>query len=249
MKKMLICIIGGMFIWAAASFYVNNNTDIILSRKNIINLESSSTRMYYTIYLFGFLPVGKAMFADRELAEYKGLSLYKLSAEAHGSNFVNKFYPFFARIDSYIDRINFLPIFFEQTMKINKQKSVKEISYDQKNNIMRILEERRSILSETYDPLSAIYKLRRSDLDILTDFDLNINTNQKNYVFIGKVKPGNARDLRIYEIKGKIFRRDKNPYHQSKVDIVLAGSKVKIPVLIKVFASGAYLTIKLNKVE
>ncbi|MCM8770304.1 MAG: hypothetical protein NC936_00335 [Candidatus Omnitrophica bacterium] len=52
---------------------------------------------------------------------------------------------------------------------------------------MTIGGEERIILSETYEPLSAIRYIRNQDFEKLKDFDLNINTNQKNYGMKGVV--------------------------------------------------------------
>jgi hypothetical protein len=83
--------------------------------------------------------------------------------------------------------------------------------------------------------------------------EFNINTNQKNYILSGKVKEGrlsvSGKLYKIITINSQIKRRDRDPHHKSDVDIVLLKGKQNIPVLIKVFASGALITVKLVEIN
>jgi ribosomal protein L21 len=83
---------------------------------------------------------------------------------------------------------------------------------------------------------------------------MNINTNQKNYSLKGTVVPKEissaGRRYKVYLLKAEIKRRDKNnPYHRSKITMVVLRKDRNIPILIKVFASGALINAKLIEVK
>ncbi len=249
MKSVILLVLIGLFFIVNVMFYMNNNPGVILSKKELIENSFSAKRLYYTIYLFGFFPVGQAVISDDGLMRDDGQNLYKLSALAKAVGIIAKVYSFNASINSYLEPNTFLPLFYKQEIKTPDKTLAREIYYNQVKNTIKMMGEERAIFADTYEPLSAMFWLRRTDLESKEAFDLNINTNQKNYAFAGTVAKRPNKKHNVYLLKGKIFRRDKSPYHRSSVDIVLAGNKVKTPVLIKVFASGAYIIIKLTKSE
>lgn len=248
MKRIII--IAAVILAAVISISAyQNNPRAILSKLDFVKLENQPKQFTYKVYFLGILPVGKAVLADNGLVKFEGRDLYLLSAKAHAEEFISKLYPFSARIDSYLELRDFLPVIFSQKLKTKDEEIVKEARYDQANNIMEIAGQKRTILPQTYEPLSALYKLRKLDFDKTANFDLNINTNQKNYAFTGNITKedillkGNA--IKAFKLKCKIFRRDKNPYHQSQVEFVLLDNKQRTPIFIKVFASGALITVRL----
>ena len=95
-------------------------------------------------------------------------NLYCLKARAKSSSLVSKIYPFEVSLESFLDQATMLPVSFLQKIKTKQKELAKEVSYDQKNNIMQILEVKRSILPETYEPLSAIWKLRTTRKSLAT---------------------------------------------------------------------------------
>ena len=249
MKKILVVIVLGLAAIAVISAS-QNNPSVILSRIGADKLKGDAKELVYKVYLFGALPAGEALIADKGLDMFGGQNVYRLSASAKGSSLISKIYPFEAVLDSYLDPGTFLPQVFKQTLRTKDKEIVKEVSYDQKNGVMRIADVKRTIFPETYEPLSALYKLRRMDMNSVSAFDLNINTNQKNYAFTGTITKEEVRikgeTQRFFRLKGKIFRRDKNPYHQSHLEIVFLDNPQKTPLFIKVFASGALLTVRLT---
>lgn len=249
MKKILVAVVLvlAVVVFISAS---GNNPQAILSRIGPDKLNADAKELVYKVYLFGALPAGEAVIADKGLDMFDRRDVYHLSALAKGTELISKIYPFEAALDSYLEPGTFLPLFFKQTLRAKDKETAKEVRYDQKNGIMLIALVKRSILPETYEPLSALYKLRRMDFNSLKAFDLNINTNQKNYAFTGSINKEelrlNNQGLNIFRLKGKIFRRDKNPYHQSHLEIVFLDNPQKTPLYIKVFASGALLTVRLT---
>ncbi|MDP2937936.1 MAG: hypothetical protein Q8N72_01635, partial [Candidatus Omnitrophota bacterium] len=101
----------------------------------------------------------------------------------------------------------------------------------------------------TQDPLSLLFNIMHMDFDRVEGLEMNINTNQKNYLVKGiKQSRDISIDKKAYKLvflDGDIKRREKSPYHQSKINIVFCRDKENIPILIKVFASGVFLNAKL----
>lgn len=248
MKKIIIAIL----VISTAAIFISawqNNPKTIINKIDIARLESQSKQLMFKVYFLGIFPLGKAVLEDNGLVRFEGKDLYLLSAQANADGFISKLYPFSASLESYLEAKTFLPVIFRQKLRTKDKETAKEARYDQANNVMEIAGQKRNILPQTREPLSALYKLRRLDLDAVSNFELNINTNQKNYAFTGSIASEDIQTkngpANIYRLKGRIFRRDKNPYHQSQVEFVLLGNEQRTPVFIKVFASGALITARL----
>lgn len=252
MKKVIIAILVIVTAGLLISAY-QNNPKTILDKIDVVRLESQSKQLMFKVYFLGIFPLGKAVIEDNGLVRFEGKDLYLLNARSDSCGFVSRLYPFSARIDSYLELKTFLPVIFTEKLKTKDKVIVREARYNQADNIMEIAGQRRNILPETYEPLSALYRLRRLDLEKISNFDLNINTNQKNYAFSGDITKEDIRlkdsTVKVYRLKGKIFRRDKNLYHQSKAEFVLLGNGQKTPVFIKVFASGVLITARLAQAD
>jgi len=248
MRKIFIVILIVLVSAMAMALYQNNPQNI-LAKIKLAQLTTPARQFDFKIYLFGVLPVGKAVIEDRGNED----GFRHLSARAEATGIVLAVYPFSAKIDSYLDPDLLLPLIFRQEMKVKDKELIKEITYNQQNNVMETLGVKRSILPETYEPLSAMLKIRSLDLERSATFDLNINTNQKNYAFEGTINKQNMRlndgKIQLFRLSGKIFRRDKNPYHQSQIDIVLADGKEKLPILIKIFSAGMSIVVRLTDVR
>jgi hypothetical protein len=148
----------------------------------------------------------------------------------------------------------FNPIIFRQKLIISgKQDIDKEVTYDQKNGVMSLGGVKRKILTNTQDPLSAIFNVRRMDLDKFREFRMNVNTNQKNYIIKCKATwqdiPVDKRIYRIILAKAEIARSDENPYHRANITMILVRKIENIPVLIKVFAGGILINAKLIDIK
>jgi hypothetical protein len=248
MKKVIIAILVILAAALSISAY-QNNPKTIVRKLDIARLGNQSKQLVYKVYFLGIFPLGEAVLEDNGLVRFEGKDLYLLSAQANAGGFISRLHPFSASLESYLETRTFLPVIFRQELRTKDKEIVKEARYDQANNIMEIAGQRRSILLETYEPLSALYRLRSLDLEKVSNFDLNVNTNQKNYCLTGDITKEDIRlkdsTVKVYRLKGKIFRRDKNPYHQSQVEFVLLGNEQRTPVFIKVFASGALITARL----
>jgi len=248
MKKFFFVI---LFIMLVLSFIAwrNNSPKLIISAL-LTDKGMRDGMLVYKINFFSIIPVGKALIRQESLEEYKGKKVYHLSAEAMSLKAFSKVFSAVANLDSYVDVKKKSPLFFRQAIFISgKEQAVKEITYDQDAGVMFMREERRHIPPFTQDPLSLIFNLRQMDFEKERGFEMNLNTNQKNYTIKGSVTPKeiwvNKKEYRIYVLNAQIFRKEKNPYHKSKVTVVFLKDKKNIPVLIRVFASGAAINAKL----
>lgn len=244
MRKILfIAVI--VLIFALVVSSLGNNPESILTNIGKPKGSADIKRLHYKVYLFGVLPVGTAILDDMGVGSYKSASARHLCAIAQSSGVISQVYPFQATLDAYLDTRTLLPLFFTQRLTSAGKEIVKEVSYDQKNGIMEKAGVRRNIEPNTYEPLSLLLKIKSMDLSKEGSFDFNINNNQKNYCFQGAV----VKDRKFFTLKAKIFRRDKNQYHRSEVTFVLSPDLENAPVLIKVFASGAFLTARLTGID
>jgi len=253
MKKFFVVLLAIIVLAAVFLVYNNTNPDTVISELT----KQGSIRpgeLNYQIQLFGFIPVGNAVFKTAQEIDFKGEKAYYLNASAQSLNSISGFFAASAMMDTYLDKTGLNPMFFKQTLNIKGKPSlVKEAEYFQKQGVMTIAGEKRSIPFGTQDSLSLMYNIRHMDFDKVKDFEFNLNTNQKNYTFKGtsrnKELSVGGKDYKLAFVKAEIFRKDKNPYHRSKVEFVLLKDKENIPILIKVYASGAFINIRLMEIK
>jgi hypothetical protein len=229
----------------------NSNPGVILNRV-FKNNGSSPKILTYRIYIFGLFPAGQAVFYDKEAQKLNGRDVFHLKAEAGSLDLFSAFFKAEAILDSFIDQADYKPVLFRQKIAISDRPTQeKEVIYDQKQGTMTLNGVERQIMPDTYDPLSLMFDLKRRDFEKNKTIELGINTNQKNYVFKGSVE---AKDMlikgfkyKVYSGKAEIKRRDKNnPYHRSQVTMWLVKiGEENVPVLIRVFASGFIVQIRL----
>ncbi|MDD5431408.1 MAG: DUF3108 domain-containing protein [Candidatus Omnitrophica bacterium] len=254
MNKIVILIIVLVVLFSAIFWHNNRPEPIVLNIIDQID-KPAFDEAVYRINFFGVLPAGNATFSNSRIEELNNQKVIHLSAKAENLNIFAKFFKVTALLDSYIDPVSLNPQYFKETLSLSgKKESTKEVFYNQKGNIVTIRGVERSMLPNTQDPLSAILNLRRMDFNKLKDFDLSLNTNQKNYAIKGKVsvleKTINNKKYTFYVLNGNIFRRDKNnPYHRSSITMVLLKEKENLPVLIKVFASGLFINARLTDLK
>lgn len=231
----------------------NNDPGNIISK--IFKEGSPNTgNLIYRVNFLGAIPVAEAVFKQEAVEEYKGSKVYHLEATAQSLKFVSKFFKARATVDSYVDIRTLSPLLFKQELRSpGKERASKEVLYDQQNNTMTLDGVGRVILPNTQDPLSLIFNIRRMDFEKVKEFEMNINTNQKNYIVKGtseiKSIVINKKTYKLVLLKGDIRKRDKNPYHQTKISIVLLKEKENLPILIKVFAGGMLITVRLIDIK
>ena len=228
----------------------NNSPSVILS-KLLKKGSVKTSELQYRVNFLGVFPVAQAIFFDKKEESLKGQKVYHLSGVAETLKRYKQMFSASAVLDSYIDIVTGNPMLFTQkVVSPGKESPSKEVIYDQVNKTITIKGEKRDIFPDTQDALSAIFKIRHMDLEKTKEFEMSINTSKKNYVLRAKVEPREIiikkNKFKTFIVKGDIRRRDKNnPYHQTKITMVLLKDKENVPIYIKVFASGALITARL----
>ena len=253
MKKISLTVLAIIILLSAFIFYNNNSPKLIissLSRKS--NIKSGE--LVYRVNLFGVIPAADAILKGERLEEHNGQKAYHLSATANSLRCWAKMFAADAVLDSYIDTHTYNPMLFRQKTTLSNGKNInKEVLYDQKSGIMTVDDVKRSILPNTQDPLSLVFNIRHMDFDKIKEFETNINTNQKNYIFKATTQTKNIsvnkKTYKTIFLKAIIRRRDKSLYHQSQISIVLLKDKENIPVLIRVFSSGILINARLVDIQ
>lgn len=249
MKKILLAVCLAAVLAGVVRFHCTTSPQIVVSGI-VKGVKVEGGDLVYRVNLFGIFPVAQAILKKETRETYDGKEVFHLSAEATALPAFAAFFKGYVSLDSYLDVSSGNPLCFRQrTMAPGKEEVVKEILYDQKEGIMRVRGMKRQILPDTQDPLSVVYNLRRADFDSVKHLEMNLNTNKKNYILEARVMPLEVRvgkgTVRTVFLRSLIKRRDNNPYHRSDVDILLLRDTGNIPVLIKVFASGMFLSVNL----
>jgi hypothetical protein len=95
-----------------------------------------------------------------------------------------------------------------------------------------------------------MFYIRHQSLEIGKEFDININTNQKNYrLFVKVIKDEEYKikdkKAKVWVLTGDIRRRDKSPRHSSTMTLWILDNPSKTPLLIKVTAGIFPFTARL----
>lgn len=253
MKKIFLIIV--ILIFFCAFFLIRNSDPKVIISKLIRQGDiPEGTVLRYRINVFGLLPAGEAILSIGKIEDFEGKKVYHLTAEAKSLRLYSGFINASAILDSFVDVASLNTMLFKQRLSLKGKEDVyKEVYYNQKEGIMTIGDVKREILPNTQDPLSAVLNLINYDFEKINKLQMNINTNQKNYMLSGDVKNEeislNKNKYTLVFAKAEIKRRDKNPYHKSNVTIVMLKEKGNLPVLIKVSASGVMINAHLIEVR
>jgi len=252
MKRVLLVLLIPVILVVFASYQNNNNISLIISHLKY-NDSIKEGDLEYQVNLFNVLPAAEAVFRGKGVATIDGQPTEHLSAVASSADYFSKLFLARVYLDSYLRVADQNPLLFQERIMIKgKEDDDKQVHYDQDAHIMTIDGTQRQILPDTHDPLSAMAALRNMDFSKLDEVELNINTNQKNYILKGTVTPRSIKvdrvEYQLYILKARIQRRDKNPYHKTGITIVFMKGEKNLPILVKVFASGAVINAKLKKV-
>ncbi len=247
-KRIFLALVALLLALSAATLHASTSPRRTLKRLHLPEQETASWYRY-TLRLFGVIPAGTVTFFRETAASYAGRDCLKLTAAAQNLPALDRIFAFSAQLESYVERERLAPLVFRQTVRMrSKPDATKEVFYDQEAGTMRIGAVTRTIPQDTHDPLSLLRRFRTMDMDSNRSFDFTLNTNQKNYAVAGTLEkmPRDEGKIGLYRADASIFRRDKNRYHRSRVSIVFLDRHENIPVVIKVFASGFFLTATLS---
>lgn len=207
------------------------------------------SRLTYRLYLFGLVPVGEACLIQNGIEELDGRRVIHLSGSGRTAPYLSSLITGAFSADSYIDSAALAPRLFIQSLRVSgKADKVSQIVYDQEGGTMTIGSEQREIPTGVQDPLSALYKLTRTDFDTAGTISMDLNSNQKTYALTGTAARARrkAGEGAVITVNARISRKDKNPYHTSRMSFVLSDLHAHVPVLIKVFAGGVFVTAQLT---
>lgn len=209
----------------------------------------------FRVNFLGCLPVGYAKIKNTEDQFYRNKKIFHITAIASVSGVISKLFNAKAQADSYMDKEKLHSLKFKETLILpDKPKEEKEVLYNQEKNVMELRGVERKILPDTQDPLSALIFIQRQPLKIGKEFDININTNQKNYRLYAKVIKREEyaiedKKVGVWVMKGDIRRRDKSPRHSSTMTLWLLDNPSRIPLLVKATTNIVSITARLIDVE
>jgi len=242
----------GLFLTQSA-----RNNPIAVIRK--LNLDKRTQLKGYPITFrilyMGFVPVGEASVRNLGVERYKEKDAYHVSVDGKTTGFVTPLFNAAFVADSWIDKEKIHTLKFSQTLlRPDKPKDIKEVFYDQVNNVMEHKGVKRQILPDTQDPLSVMFFISRQKLALGKEFDININTNQKNYRLVLKVvkKEEYATDIGktgVWVVEGDVKRRDKSSRHSSTMTLWLMDNSSNTPLLARVMTNGGLIVARLMNIE
>ncbi len=245
----VIIIVGlGLFL---RGLYLNNLGNIIGN----LDLKSDTDNLVFKVNYGGFIPLGTVEIINQGREKFKNKEAYHLHAEAQPAWLVDTFRDIKARADSLVDKEKLHTLKFSYKLTVSgKVKEDKVITYDQKNLIMKKDNVERKILANTQDPLSAIFYLMNTAIEIDQELDLNLNTNQTNYQLLAKVKEERVvkkdnKKLKLYLIKGTVKRRGGSFRHSSEFSLWFLDKPYNLPVLTKVFTNIGPTTVRLTEIK
>lgn len=224
-------------------------------KKIIINNNSRGDILTFKVKYLGFLSLGKAILMNNGIEIYQGKDVYHLSANAQALSFISRFFNAQAQIDSFVDKQRLHSLRFVQTLILpDKPKDERVVLYDQDRNIMELKGVKRQILPDTQDPLSAMFYMQHQPFELDKEFDININTNQKNYRLYAKVIKKQeylvyGKSAVVWIVNGDIRRRDKNPYHRTTMTIWFLEGTPKIPLLMRAMTNGGSVMVRLTGIK
>jgi len=253
MKRIIILLVAALILLSLFALYRNTSARAVVSSLGRSG-QIKSGDLVYRIYLFGILPIAEAVLGADRIEDYQNQSVYHLHVTAQSLRCYSALLFGSAVIDSFVDRNTHNPILFQQRLTLKGKPTVDKVAtYDQKEGVMVLDGVRRQILPNTQDPLSVIFNLRRMDFDTVKELEISINTNQKNYVLRGLTRQNvlsiGGKDYSCVLADARISRRDKNPYHKSRIVMTLLKEAGNLPVLIKVFASGVFINARLVEIR
>ena len=254
MKKILFSSFLIIFLFLVFFSGYNNSPGVIISRLPNARDIQEVNELRYIVYFLGIIPIGEAVFNPARIEEVMGKDAYYLKATAKTSRFFSKFFTAETFLDSFVDIRQLNPLLYRMKLTILGREDInEEIIYNQKDGFMSVSGVKRLILPNTQDPLSAMSNIMHMDFEKIKEFKMNINAHKKNYILEGVVQnkdlPINNKIHKICILKGKVFRQDKNPYHQSRVTFMLLKEKVNIPCLIEVFSGGVLIKARLVSIR
>lgn len=138
-------------------------------------------------------------FRVKEDAYLEGERVFHLQAETETEGMFHKFYPFRARIESFVSRKDFLPLRYQYSSWTSDETRLEVTSFprgqpqgkyhlDQyKNGKKNEKDEMFNMAAFFQDPLSILYYIRTQELNVGDRIEIPLSVNRKNYKILVKV--------------------------------------------------------------
>ncbi len=254
MKKIIkFSLATGILIAVFILFSIYNSNEIVIVKK--LSLGGGESHFFdYKIRLFGLFDLGGAKVNYLSVKDKAHSGMLVIKGEGYTSRLISLFFNPQVSAESMINLLQVFPEKFIYSMAIPGLKpEEKVIIYDHKNMTMELDGVRRVIFSNTQDPLSAMYYIQNQKMAIGKEFDININTNQKNYRFQLEVKGKKEliiknQKVTLWLLEGEIARRDKSRRHKTYIKLWF-WEEGKAAVLVKVSTSGVQFIINLSNIK
>lgn len=245
------------FVVILAAIEINSNNPLSVIKHNKLQdrIVAENAVLVFTVDFQGIIPAGRGRVTNMGLEPYQNKKAYHLTARAYPLDIYKKFIHVQAAIDSYVDPDKLSTLKFKQSILLpNNTRQDKEILYDQAKNIMELSGVKRQIFPNTQDPLSVMFYIQHQKLELGKEFDLNINTNQKNYQFFIKVAGRReytigGKRIGVWLLDGIVRRRNKNVYHRTTMRLWVLDGESKIPILIRTVSNAGLITARLTGIE
>ena len=142
---------------------------------------------------------GKMSFRVKEDAYLEGERVFHFQAETETEGMFHKFYPFRARIESFVSRKDFLPLRYQYSSWTPDETRLEITSFPRgrlqgKYHLDQYKRETKKEKDETFninaffqDPLSVLYYIRTQELNVGDRIEIPLSVDRKNYKILVKV--------------------------------------------------------------
>lgn len=204
---------------------------------------------------YGFITAAEATIkVSNSDLKFEGKPTYKLSVDAHTAGTFDVFYKIRDRYDSYIDKEELTPYFYQENVREGSYKREDKARFNQTTR--KVVSNRGTFTgptNQTFDLVSAYYFARSLDISKMKvgdKFDLNyflgdeISTLKIEYIGkeVVKSKLGTIRCLKFSPSiqPGRIFRKDSRLYLWITDD----GNRVPVKAQVEILVGAVTMEIK-----
>jgi len=144
-------------------------------------------------------PGGKMSFSVKEDAYLEGERAFHLQAETETEGMFHKFYPFRAKIESFVSRNDFLPLRYQYSSWMPNETRLEVTSfprgqprgqyhlYQDKKGTKKEKDEMFNLVAFFQDPLSVLYYIRTQELNVGDRIEIPLSADRKNSKIVMKV--------------------------------------------------------------
>lgn len=186
---------------------------------------------------WGAITAGYSTLEVHEIIEMNGRKVYHIIAKTRSTSFFDKFFKVRDTVETFVDVESLCTWRFRKELNEGKYHKVKETIYDQRNHTATTKGNVVKVLPFVQDVLSALYYLRTHDIKTGRNYDIDVNTDKKNWALrvkvskeeIVKTKAGKFRTICIEPVLREegIFKQ------KGRLWVWVTNDSKKIPVLME----------------